>query len=63
MPMTKSEIKKDIKSRTKNLEETINSMEEELRKDEDDFRRDLLQFYFGKMQQEFVEISSLIRKQ
>lgn len=60
MPMNKTEIKKELKLTKKEIENTVNSMEEEFRKDTEEFRKDLALFEFGRLQQQFIRLSSLI---
>jgi len=61
MPLNKGEAKKLLKVKIKSAEESINSMEEEMIKDDESFRKHMLSFHFGRLQQQFQEIYSILK--
>lgn len=60
MPMTKNELKKESRKLQQSMEETINSMEEVFQREDDEFRKDLAAFQFGRLQQQFINLSEIL---
>ena len=62
MPLNKGEAKKILREKVNSAENSINSMEEEMVKDEDRFRKHMLSFHFGRLQQQFQEIYTVLKE-
>lgn len=61
MPLSKTEAKKILRAKVNSAETSINSMEEEVQKNDEEFRKHILSFHFGRLQQQFQEIYSILK--
>lgn len=61
MALTKAESKKILRAKIKEIEDAINSIEEEMLKNDDGFRKHVLSFHFGRLQQQYLGIYSLLK--
>lgn len=62
MPLNRGEAKKILREKVNGFSDSINSMEEEMVKEEDDFRKHILSFHFGRLQQQFQEIYTVLKE-
>jgi len=63
MSLSNNQIQKLIKVKNGDIESAINSVERELLKDEDEFDKAKVNFYFGRLQQLYVEFQALLSNQ
>lgn len=61
MPLNRYESKSLLRGKIGEAEESINSIETEMVKSDDQFRKHMLSFHFGRLQQQFQEIHSILK--